>query len=138
MRMDNFIRVSGLFLGGVIGMMFGGKSVVLGVLLAFTVADYVTGLLAGGTTVGLSSKVGFKGIAKKIVIFIVVAVAHGADLVLGSNDMFRDAAIFFYIANEVISILENASRMDVLVPNKLQEAIKGFLKLSGEKSEDEE
>lgn len=136
MRMDNFLRTISLFLGGLVGILFGGKSVVLGVLLGFSIADYVTGLIAGGSTVGLSSKVGFKGIGKKVTIFIIVAVAHGVDLALGSNDMFRDAAIFFYIANEVISILENASRMNVLVPSKFQEAIKSFLKLSGENKED--
>ena len=135
MRMDNFVRMISLLLGGLIGMLFGGKSMILGVLLGFTIADYVTGLIAGGSTVGLSSKVGLKGIGKKVTIFIIVAVAHGVDIALGSNDMFRDAAIFFYIANEVISILENASRMDVLVPNKLQESIKSFLKLSGEDKE---
>lgn len=135
--MDNFLRTISLFLGGLVGMLFGGKSVVLGVLLGFSIADYVTGLIAGGSTVGLSSKVGFKGIGKKVTIFIIVAVAHGVDLALGSNDMFRDAAIFFYIANEVISILENASRMDVLVPSKFQEAIKSFLKMSGENKEND-
>lgn len=134
--MDNFLRTISLFLGGLVGVLFGGKSVVLGVLLGFSIADYVTGLIAGGSTVGLSSKVGFRGIGKKVTIFIIVAVAHGVDLALGSNDMFRDAAIFFYIANEAISILENASRMDVLVPSKFQEAIKSFLKLSGENKED--
>ncbi|MBO0477884.1 phage holin family protein [Vagococcus sp. DIV0080] len=136
MRMESFFRVISLFLGGLVGLLFGGKSVVLGVLLGFTIADYITGLIAGGSTVGLSSKVGFRGIRKKVTIFIIVAVAHGVDIVLGSNDMFRDAAVFFYIANEVISILENASRMNVLVPNKFQEAIKSLLIMSEENKED--
>ena len=102
------------------------------------IADYITGLLAGGSTVGLSSKVGFKGIAKKVVIFVIVGVAHGIDILLGDKNMFRDATIFFYLANEVISILENAAKMEVLVPIKLQEAIKQFLKLSGEKEKVED
>ena len=102
------------------------------VLLGFLVGDYLTGLLAGGSTIGLSSKIGFKGIAKKIVILIVVAMAHGVDVALNTNNMFRDATVFFYLANEVISILENAARMNVLVPTKLQEAIKKFLAKAGE------
>ena len=129
--MENTFRLILTIGGGAMGLLFGDGNVILGVLLGFVVADYLTGLLAGGSTVGLSSKVGFKGIAKKLIIFTLVAVAHGVDIVLGSNNMFRDAAIFFYIANEVVSILENASRMGVLVPPKFQEALKLILKKAG-------
>lgn len=136
--MENFLRGISTVLGAIIGLVFGSWDALLGVLMAFVVADYLTGLLAGGTTVGLSSKVGFKGIAKKVVIFVIVGVAHGIDILLGDKNMFRDATIFFYLANEVISILENAAKMEVLVPIKLQEAIKHFLKLSGEKEKMED
>lgn len=136
--MDNFLRGISTVLGAMIGLVFGNWDALLGVLMAFVIADYITGLLAGGSTVGLSSKVGFKGIAKKVVIFVIVAVAHGIDILLGDKNMFRDATIFFYLANEVISILENAAKMEVLVPIKLQEAIKHFLKLSGEKEKMED
>lgn len=135
--MDNFLRGISTVLGAMIGLVFGNWDALLGVLMAFVIADYLTGLLAGGSTVGLSSKVGFKGIAKKVVIFVIVGVAHGIDILLGDKNMFRDATIFFYLANEVISILENAAKMEVLVPIKLQEAIKHFLKLSGEKGDEE-
>lgn len=136
--MENFLRGISTVLGAIIGLVFGSWDALLGVLMAFVVADYLTGLLVGGTTVGLSSKVGFKGIAKKVVIFVIVGVAHGIDILLGDKNMFRDATIFFYLANEVISILENAAKMEVLVPIKLQEAIKHFLKLSGEKEKMED
>ncbi|MEG2294852.1 MAG: phage holin family protein [Carnobacterium sp.] len=136
--MDNFLRGISTVLGAMVGLVFGNWDALLGVLMSFVIADYITGLLAGGSTVGLSSKVGFKGIAKKVVIFVIVAVAHGIDILLGDKNMFRDATIFFYLANEVISILENAAKMEVLVPIKLQEAIKQFLKLSGEKEKVED
>ncbi|WP_317912823.1 phage holin family protein [Carnobacterium maltaromaticum] len=136
--MDNFLRGVSTVLGAMVGLVFGNWDALLGVLMSFVIADYITGLLAGGSTVGLSSKVGFKGIAKKVVIFVIVGVAHGIDILLGDKNMFRDATIFFYLANEVISILENAAKMEVLVPIKLQEAIKQFLKLSGEKEKMED
>lgn len=136
--MDNFLRGVSTVLGAMVGLAFGNWDALLGVLMSFVIADYITGLLAGGSTVGLSSKVGFKGIAKKVVIFVIVGVAHGIDILLGDKNMFRDATIFFYLANEVISILENAAKMEVLVPIKLQEAIKQFLKLSGEKEKMED
>lgn len=136
--MDNFLRGVSTVLGAMVGLVFGNWDALLGVLMSFVIADYITGLLAGGSTIGLSSKVGFKGIAKKVVIFVIVGVAHGIDILLGDKNMFRDATIFFYLANEVISILENAAKMEVLVPIKLQEAIKHFLKLSGEKEKMED
>lgn len=136
--MENFLRGISTVLGAMVGLVFGNWDALLGVLMSFVIADYLTGLLAGGSTVGLSSKVGFKGIAKKVVIFVIVGVAHGIDILLGDKNMFRDATIFFYLANEVISILENAAKMEVLVPIKLQEAIKHFLKLSGEKEKVED
>lgn len=136
--MDKFLRGVSTVLGAMVGLVFGNWDALLGVLMSFVIADYITGLLAGGSTVGLSSKVGFKGIAKKVVIFVIVGVAHGIDILLGDKNMFRDATIFFYLANEVISILENAAKMEVLVPIKLQEAIKQFLKLSGEKEKMED
>lgn len=136
--MENFLRGISTVLGAMVGLVFGNWDALLGVLMSFVIADYLTGLLAGGSTIGLSSKVGFKGIAKKVVIFVIVGVAHGIDILLGDKNMFRDATIFFYLANEVISILENAAKMEVLVPIKLQEAIKHFLKLSGEKEKVED
>ena len=63
--MDNFLRGVSTVLGAMVGLVFGNWDALLGVLMSFVIADYITGLLAGGSTVGLSSKVGFKGIAKK-------------------------------------------------------------------------
>lgn len=110
-------------IGGIIGYLYGGWSQLLSILLAFVVADYVTGIMAGYTEGKLSSKIGFRAIPKKIMIFVLVAVAHLIDSTLGENHLFRDATIFFYLGNELISILENAGRMGVPVPEQLRKAI---------------
>lgn len=111
-------------LGGIIGYLWGGWNTLLGILLAFVIIDYITGFIAAGAEGKLSSEVGFKGIAKKILIFVLVAVGHLLDKALGGqNDMFRDATIFFFLANELLSIIENAGRAGVPIPQILQNAV---------------
>jgi len=103
---------------------FGGWSAVLGVLVALVVIDQVTGIVASikdGT--GLSSRVGFIGISKKVFIFVVIAMCHWFDGLLNLNGILMDAAIYFYIANETISIIENLGRIDVLIPEQLKQII---------------
>jgi toxin secretion/phage lysis holin len=95
-------------------------------LISFSIIDYGSGFLASAVEGKLSSKVGFRGIAKKIMIFVMVAVGHRVDTVLGTNHMFRDAAIFFYCANELLSIYENAKRIGVYVPDKFFRAVDIF------------
>ncbi|OPX88130.1 MAG: Holin family protein [Pelotomaculum sp. PtaB.Bin104] len=109
--------------GGTASYFFGGWSVLLGVLLAFVAADYVTGMMAAGVEGKLSSSVGLKGIAKKVGIFILVAVAHLVDTALGNAHIFRDATIFFYLANELLSIIENTGRIGLPVPEVIQQAV---------------
>ncbi|MDN5323723.1 MAG: hypothetical protein PWQ67_2177 [Clostridia bacterium] len=109
--------------GACASYLFGGWSSLLGILLAFVVIDYITGVLASGVEGKLSSSIGIKGIAKKVFIFVMVAVAHLVDASLGDGHIFRDATIFFYLANEVISILENAGRVGLPVPPIIQQAI---------------
>lgn len=130
--MDISIKSISLLFGALFGVVFGDDYFLLGILVGIVLADYITGVIAGATTEGLSSKLGFHGIAKKVTLFIIVAVAHSVDLIFGNKNMFRDATIFFYLANEIISILENAARMDVLIPDKLKEGINHLLKNSGE------
>jgi len=109
--------------GGIASFLFGGWSVALQTLLIFVAIDYVTGVIAAGKEGKLSSHVGLKGIAKKVMTFFVVAVAHQVDLLLGDGHVFRDAAVTFYIANEAISILENAGRIGVPIPEKIHQAV---------------
>ncbi|EUJ22999.1 phage holin [Listeria grandensis FSL F6-0971] len=123
--------------GAAVGLLFGGWHILVQVLMVFVIADYLTGILAGIYNGELSSKVGFKGIAKKIAIFILVAIAHQVDFVLGDKDMLRDAVIFFYLANELISMLENAARMGLNIPGKLKQVIGLLQEKAGEKGKKE-
>ena len=111
------------FGGACTSYFFGGWSALLGVLLTFVVIDYVTGVLASAVEGRLSSSVGLKGIAKKVFIFVMVAVAHLVDQSLTTSHFFRDATIFFYLANELISIIENSGRVGLPVPDILKQAI---------------
>lgn len=118
----------------VITFFFGGGSILLQVLLWFTIFDYVTGILVAGYRGKLRSDIGFKGIGRKIAIFILVAVAHQADFIMGNQNLVRDAVIFFYLANELISILENFVQMDVKVPLVLKNLVDVFRSNAGEKN----
>src|SRR5690606_4744017 len=103
--------------------LYGGWNALLGVLLAFVVADYLTGVAAAAVEGKLNSAIGFKGIAKKVGVFLVVAVAHLADTVLGDQSLIMDAAIFWYLANELLSITENAGRIGVPIPPVIARAV---------------
>ncbi len=114
-----------IVIGGYVGFYLGSIDAFIYTLLAFIIADYVTGVLRAGVERKLSSSVGFKGIAKKIVIFIVVGIANLCDvnLIKGDGTMIRTAIIFFYIANEGLSILENTMAIGLPVPEKLREML---------------
>ncbi|BBN98739.1 holin family protein [Sporolactobacillus terrae] len=121
-------RSAAILLGAVVGYLFGGWSALVSILLAFIVIDYVSGVLAAAYLGKLSSGVGFHGIAKKVMIIVVVAAAHLADQALGTEHIARDAVIFFYLANELLSIIENAGKTGLPVPDqvtKLVEILKG-------------
>jgi toxin secretion/phage lysis holin len=112
--------------GGAVSYLFGGWSPLLGILLAFVVIDYITGFVAAGIEGKLASEVGLKGIAKKVFIFVMVAVAHLADQAIGPETLpilIRDAAIFFYLANELLSIIENSGRIGLPVPPIIVKAV---------------
>lgn len=114
-----------IVIGGYVGFYLGSIDAFIYTLLAFIIADYITGVLRAGVERKLSSSVGFKGIAKKIVIFIVVGIANLCDvnLIKGDGTMIRTAIIFFYIANEGLSILENTMAIGLPVPEKLREML---------------
>ncbi len=129
--MEHVFKTLIAFCGAAASFLWGGWSSLLSILLAFVVIDYVTGFIAAGVSGKLNSHVGWKGIAKKVAIFFIVAVAHMVDTALGGNHMFRDAAIFFYLANEVLSITENAGKIGVPIPQGLLNAVE-VLKGKGE------
>lgn len=130
--MESMYKVTMTVLGGILGYLWGGWSTLLGILLAFVILDYVTGIFAAAIDGSLSSKVGFKAIPKKIVIFIMVSVGNLVDIALGGdNHVFRDGVIFFYLANELLSIIENTGRIGLPVPDFIKNAVQ-VLKGKGE------
>ncbi|KES26427.1 hypothetical protein HR60_14175 [Listeria monocytogenes] len=133
--MEVILKIGILGFGAIFGYLFGEVDLLVKVLVCFIVADYISGLLASGYLGELSSKMGFKGIAKKIAILILVAIAHQLDLILGTHNTTRDAVIFFYLANELISILENFVRMGMKVPEVLKNLILIFDSKSGDEEE---
>ena len=110
--------------GGVVGWFLGGFDGFLYALIVFVVMDYLTGVLAAGVRKDLSSEVGFNGIAKKVCIFVLVGIANIVDTqVIHDGAAIRTAVIFFYLANEGISILENSTVIGLPVPQKLREML---------------
>ncbi|HUM34956.1 MAG TPA: phage holin family protein [Candidatus Saccharicenans sp.] len=108
--------------GGLITSLLGGWDLALQVLVLFVVLDYITGLVAAYGEQNLNSRVGFRGIAKKILLFVPVAVAYWLDTLLG-QEILRSLAIFFYIANEGLSMMENLGRAGVPFPEQIQIAL---------------
>ncbi|MBM7704833.1 phage holin family protein [Metabacillus iocasae] len=121
MQKYSLFTLSGL--GSLSIFLFGGWDYLLMVLIACVALDYITGVLAAFVKKSLSSKVGFKGIAKKIFIFILVAVANFLDSLLWDNHLIRDATILFYVVNEIISITENAGVVGLPIPGPILKAI---------------
>lgn len=133
LAMENtWVKATVAFAGAILSFLFGGWSAVLGVLLAFVVTDYVTGFVAAALQGRLSSAVGLRGIAKKVGIFVMVAVAHLVDSTLGEAHLLRDAASFFYLANELLSITENLGRIGVPVPPVIRRAVAVLQSKSGD------
>lgn len=111
-------------LGTVFTWLFGIWDTALIVLIKFMVLDYATGVLRGYVNKELSSDVGLKGIARKAVIFIVLIVAVSLDRLLNTGTwLFRTLICYFYIANEGLSLIENAISLGVPVPERLKEAL---------------
>jgi len=95
-------------------------------LVTLTFVDYATGLLAGAYEGKLSSKIGYKGIIKKVMMFAIVVLATCMDRGL-NTELIRNITVVFYIGNESLSIIENVIRADVKIPSKLKQALKELL-----------
>ena len=107
--------------GGWLGYFVGGVDGLLTTLIIFMVIDYITGLMCAVADKKLSSAVGFKGICKKVLIILLVGVAHIVDLhVVGTGSALRSAVVCFYLSNEGLSLLENAAYIGLPVPEKLR------------------
>lgn len=111
-------------IGAWLGAFLGGADSLLYAIVAFTIIDYATGVLAAINAHKLSSSVGFRGIARKILIFALIGLAHLLDVhVLGTPGVLRTATIFFYLSNEGISVLENAALLGLPIPGGLKQAL---------------
>ncbi len=114
-------------IGGFLGYILGGWDGFLYALVAFITLDYVTGVMLAVVERKLSSEIGFRGIFKKVLIFVMVAIGHIIDLkIIGTGSAIRTAVIFFYASNEGISILENAAKLGLPIPDKLRAVLYQF------------
>ncbi len=108
-------------LGGYIGWFLGGFDGFLYALVAFVVIDYITGVMVAVLEKKLSSDIGFKGIFRKVLIFMLVGIGHIIDCyIIEKGGAIRTAVIFFYLSNEGLSILENAALVGLPIPEKLK------------------
>lgn len=124
MLIDHYFKAIMATLGAGAGWVFGAVDPLIYALLAFIAADYLSGVMVAVYTRNLSSSVGFKGLFGKMLILSFVALGHLIDAyVLGGTGALRGAVIFFYLANEGISLIENASALGLPIPPKFQQAL---------------
>ena len=117
----NTIQLIFAAIGGWLGYFLGGCDGLLYALIAFVVIDYVTGIMCAISDHTLSSQVGFRGICRKVLIFMLVGIANVLDIyVLSNGSVLRTAVIFFYISNEGVSLLENAAHLGLPIPEKIK------------------
>ena len=134
----NGIQIAFSALGGFLGWFLGGFDGFLYALIAFTVIDYITGVMCAITDKNLSSAVGFKGICRKVLIFTLVGIGNIVDVyVLGQGGVLRTAIIFFYLSNEGVSIMENTAHLGLPIPAKLKEVLEQLHERGGNDNESE-
>ncbi|MBA4495090.1 holin family protein [Paenactinomyces guangxiensis] len=134
--METIIKTVSGVVGAAASFLWGGFPMLLKFLLILMVIDYLSGLLAGWVGGKLSSKTGREGIARKVLMPVLVAVAHFVDVILGTGTVFRDGMTIFYLVNEILSIVENVGRAGLPVPEKFKQAIH-ILREKGEKDKSE-
>lgn len=130
--MNNAVKSIIAAVCAVFGFVFGDLNGLMIALVALIILDYISGVIAAVVEKKLSSEVGAKGIAKKIFMLLIVAVANIVDInVIGEGHVLKSVTVVFYIANECISLIENAGRLGVPVPKKLLDVLEQ-LKSKGE------
>lgn len=135
-KLWNVLSIIFATIGLWLGLFIGPVNGVLIALIVFVVIDYTTGVISAAVNKKLSSSVGFKGLLRKILIFLIVGLANILDVyVLGANAILRSAVIFFYIANEGLSIIENLGETGLPIPKKLRDVLAQLRKKSGEDDE---
>lgn len=133
----NSIQLVFAAIGGWLGWFLGGCDGLMIALIIFVVTDYITGVMCAAVDKKLSSAVGFKGICRKVLIFILVGIANALDIyVLDHAGVLRTAIIFFYISNEGLSLIENSSHLGLPIPEKLKDVLAQLHDREEKESED--
>ncbi len=130
---NNISMVAGIS-GGIVAYIFGGWDILMKTIVFLAIADYITGWIKAIYLKQLSSEIAFKGILRKIMMFIVIAVGYRIQLLVGNAIPLREVIITFYICNEALSLLENVAVL-VPVPDKLKEVL---LQLREKNDEDQD
>lgn len=124
MRFDTIIKTASGVIGAVIGFLYGEITGLFIAITALMALDYITGILCGIAAKALSSETGFRGLVKKLMILVIIAVGHLVDnYIIGTGSALMTAVILFFAANEGISILENAAKLGLPIPKKLKDVL---------------
>ena len=135
----SMVQLAFAAIGGWLGYFLGGCDGLIIALVIFVAVDYLTGVMCAIVDKKLSSEIGFKGICRKVLIFLLVGVANILDVeVIGTGSILRTAVIFFYLSNEGISLLENVAHLGLPIPSKLKAALEQLHDRAEEKKEDDE
>lgn len=122
--MDNILKQIMAAICTLISFLFGDMEGLMVALIALIILDYISGVIAAAVEKRLSSEAGAKGIAKKIFMLLIVALANIVDInVIGDGHVLKTVTVVFYICNECISLIENAGRIGVPVPKKLLDVL---------------
>lgn len=116
---NSIFAVVGTFLTWI----FGGWDLAIQILVSFMVIDYITGIIVAYINKEVDSRVGFRGICKKLLTMVILIVAVLLDRLFGQGWIFRTATCYFFIANEGISILENIAKCGIPLPTKLMDKL---------------
>lgn len=126
-KVIKYLKYAIAIVGGVLTGLLGGWDMMLRVLVLFVVLDYGTGLAAAWSEKQLNSEIGARGILKKFLLFVIIALAFQLDKAI-EQEVFRNLAIWFYLANEGLSILENCGRAGVPIPAFIRAALEQLKK----------
>ncbi len=123
MKLDKYVSAIMAIAGSMANYLWGGWDVALKTLLLFMLLDYILGVMCGTKNKKLSSGIAFRGIFKKVTILVILAVAVNLDCVTNADGLIRGLVCFYYIGLEGISILENAAKIGVPIPDKLKDTL---------------
>ncbi len=121
-KLFNLISVTFALAGGIFIKLFGGFDMLIKAMFILVMLDYITGIIKAAYLKSLSSYIGFKGILKKVTIFIVIALSVVIQRLIGATIALREIVIMFFICNEALSLLENAAVL-VPVPDTLKDIL---------------